>query len=56
MNKCGKYVCTFCGYVYDPSEHDNVPFEDLPADALCPDCGVHKFRFVEEGYVLEGDG
>lgn len=26
----GKYVCSICGYVYDPTEHDGVAFEDLP--------------------------
>ena len=26
----GKYVCSICGYVYDPAEHDGVAFEDLP--------------------------
>ena len=25
-----KYVCTVCGYEYDPAEHDNVPFDQLP--------------------------
>ena len=28
----GMYVCSICGYVYDPAEHDGVAFEDLPAD------------------------
>ena len=28
----GKYVCSVCGYVYDPAEHDGVAFEDLPDD------------------------
>ena len=31
----GKYVCSICGYVYDPAEHDGVAFEDLPEDWLC---------------------
>ena len=30
----GKYVCSICGYVYDPAEHDGVAFEDLPVLAL----------------------
>ena len=25
----GKYVCSICGYVYDPAEHDGIPFEEL---------------------------
>ena len=28
--RTGKYVCSVCGYVYDPAEHDGVAFEDLP--------------------------
>ena len=27
-----KWVCTVCGYVYDPAENDGVKFEDLPED------------------------
>jgi rubredoxin len=47
-----KYVCTICGYVYDPDKGDptqNVPpktaFEDLPDDWLCPECGAAKDMF-----------
>lgn len=43
MNK--KYVCKVCGWVYDPAEHDNVAFEDLPSDWTCPVCGVGKAEF-----------
>jgi hypothetical protein len=25
----GKYVCSICGYAYDPAEHDSVVFEAL---------------------------
>ena len=32
----GKYVCSVCGYVYDPAEHDGKAFEDLPDDWKCP--------------------
>ena len=42
-----KYVCTVCSYVYDPAENDNVPFEQLPDDYVCPLCGVGKEQFVE---------
>ena len=37
-----KYVCTVCGYVYDPEENDGVKFEDLADDYVCPLCGVGK--------------
>lgn len=43
-----KFVCTVCGYEYDPAEHDNVAFEDLPDDYTCPLCGVGKDQFEEE--------
>ncbi len=41
----GKYVCSVCGYVYDPAEHDGVPFEDLPDDWRCPRCKQPKEKF-----------
>lgn len=47
-----KYVCTVCGYVYDPAVGDpdsgiapGTPFESLPEDWLCPLCGVGKDQF-----------
>jgi rubredoxin len=51
-----KYECTVCGYIYDPAVGDpdngypaGTPFEDLPDDWVCPDCGVEKDWF--EPYV-----
>lgn len=41
----GKYVCSICGYVYDPTEHDGVAFEDLPDDWKCPRCKQPKEKF-----------
>ena len=41
----GKYVCSICGYVYDPAENDGVPFEDLPDDWRCPRCKQPKEKF-----------
>jgi len=42
-----KYVCSVCGYVYDPAAGDpdngvspGTAFEDLPDDWVCPECGV----------------
>ncbi len=40
----GKYVCSVCGYVYDPAEHDGVAFEDLPEDWKCPRCRQPKAK------------
>jgi len=50
-----KYVCTVCGYVYDPAQGDpdngiapGTPFEKLPDDWTCPVCGSGKDKFEEE--------
>jgi flavin reductase (DIM6/NTAB) family NADH-FMN oxidoreductase RutF/rubredoxin len=47
-----KYVCTVCGYVYDPAVGDpdsgiaaGTAFEDLPDDWVCPVCGAAKDAF-----------
>ena len=40
-----KYVCKVCGYVYDPAASHGGAFEDLPADWVCPLCGVGKDQF-----------
>ena len=41
----GKYVCSVCGYVYDPAEHDGVAFADQPEDWKCPRCKQGKEKF-----------
>ena len=41
----GKYVCSICGYVYDPAEHEGVAFEALPKDWKCPRCKQGKEKF-----------
>lgn len=49
-----KYVCTVCGYVYDPAQGDpdhgiaaGTSFENLPEDWACPICGVGKDQFEQ---------
>ncbi|NMA50540.1 MAG: rubredoxin [Mollicutes bacterium] len=44
-----KYRCTLCGYIYD-NEKEEIAFNDLPEDWLCPLCGAPKseFELVEE--------
>ena len=44
-----RYECLVCGYIYDPEVGDSmggippgVPFEELPADWVCPQCGAGK--------------
>jgi rubredoxin len=48
-----KWICQVCSYVYDPEKGDptqnippGTPFEDLPKDWECPDCGVGKEEFL----------
>ena len=52
-----KYICTVCGYIYDPAEGDTdngvdpgTKFQDIPEDWICPVCSVPKsdFEKVEE--------
>ena len=51
-----KYVCNICGYIYDPDMGDHpdsgiapgTAFEDIPADWVCPVCGVGKDDFSPE--------
>ena len=50
-----QWVCTVCGYVYDPAVGDpdngiapGTPFEQLPEDYACPLCGLGKDVFEEE--------
>ncbi|MGB8658527.1 MAG: rubredoxin [Candidatus Zixiibacteriota bacterium] len=47
-----KWECMVCGYVYDPELGDpeanidpGTPFEELPEDWVCPECGVGKDEF-----------
>lgn len=50
-----KYVCSICGYVYNPADGDpdsgiapGTAFEDIPSDWVCPICGVGKDMFKAE--------
>ena len=50
-----KYVCSICGYEYEPEKgvsdagvKPGTPFEDVSADFVCPDCGVGKENFKPE--------
>lgn len=42
-----KYVCTICGWEYDPADFDGVAFEDQGDDFTCPQCGAAKDMFEE---------
>ena len=50
-----KFVCSVCGYVYDPAQGDpdngvaaGTAFADVPEGWVCPLCGVGKDMFNEE--------
>lgn len=52
-----KWICRICGHIYDPAEGDpdsgiapGTPFEAIPDDWTCPDCGVAKadYELLEE--------
>lgn len=40
-----KYYCKVCAYIYDPAKNNDVLFENLPDDYICPLCGVGKDQF-----------
>lgn len=47
-----KWQCKVCSYIYDPEKGDTdnnvpagTPFEALPDDWVCPECGVGKEEF-----------
>ena len=47
-----KYVCSICGYIYDPEEGapdsgiaPGTEWENVPDDFVCPLCGVGKDQF-----------
>lgn len=50
-----QYVCSVCGYVYDPADGDpdngvapGTSFDDVPDDWACPVCGAGKDMFGKE--------
>ncbi|GAB4291334.1 MAG: rubredoxin [Myxococcota bacterium] len=58
MNADGKkYICTVCGYVYDPKKGDDknsispgTSFVNLPENWVCPLCKAGKEKFVKEEF------
>lgn len=49
-----KYRCVISSHVYDPAQGDpdigiepGRPFESLPDDWVCPDCGASKSDFEQ---------
>ena len=57
-----RYVCTICGYVYDPEQGDpdngvepGTKWADVPDDWECPVCGASKEE-CETEKPLKGRG
>jgi pyruvate oxidase len=50
-----KWKCTVCGYIYDEAK-DGIPFEELPVDWTCPQCGAPSsaFLFIEGAETTKG--
>jgi pyruvate oxidase len=45
-----KWKCAVCGYIYDEAR-EGIPFEELPSDWTCPQCGAPKSAFS----IIEGE-
>lgn len=50
-----RYICTVCGYIYDPLKGDpengintGTAFENLPQEWTCPVCGATKDKFEKQ--------
>ncbi len=48
------WECIVCDYIYDPAKGDvdegvepGTPFQEVPEDWLCPNCGAAKDAFEE---------
>jgi len=51
-----KWECIVCGWIYDPDVGDpdggiapGTPFEEIPDDWECPECGATKDMFEPLG-------
>ena len=48
-----QYLCDVCGYIYDAAKGDpdggiapGTPWEDIPDDWVCPECGATRAAFL----------
>ncbi|NLD81025.1 MAG: High molecular weight rubredoxin [Deltaproteobacteria bacterium ADurb.Bin151] len=55
VKSAARYVCSVCGYVYDPEKGDpdngvvpGTSFEDIPDSWTCPICTAEKSQFEKE--------
>ncbi len=56
-----EYICKSCGHIYDPAVGDpesgieaGTPFETLPDDWVCPECGAMKTDFELNSEPMPG--
>jgi len=54
LAQAGEWVCNVCGYVYSEGQGcpadgigPGTPWDQVPSDWLCPDCGVGKGDFTQ---------
>lgn len=40
-----QYICTVCGYIYNPKENNDIEFDKLSDDWKCPICSTGKKDF-----------
>ena len=40
------HVCPVCDYCHE--DHESTPFDQMPADYVCPACGVEKDWFEKK--------
>ena len=52
VTKSSLWMCLICGWIYDQSVGDpdsgiapGTPWDDIPDDWACPECGVTKDEF-----------
>lgn len=55
------YICKSCGHIYDSAVGDpeagteaGIPFEALPDDWVCPQCGAAKTEFEIDAEPMPG--
>ena len=48
------YICSNCSFIYDPEAgypddgiYPGTPFENIPDDWICPECGSDKTTFQD---------
>ena len=63
MTETQQWICTSCGFIYDPEEGDpdgGIPpgtaFTDIPDDWFCPVCGARSDVELDGGLSSRNSG